>query len=80
MVSVFIELEEENRSGKLIGLVQWRTKRAPDHLRVGGCLQFSLNSKMRLRVVGFLTEYNGEKKSAGSSTGGVDCSFHLTQR
>ena len=52
LVSVFIELEDQNKSGRLICLVQWRTKRAPDHLRVGGCLQFSLNSKMRLRVVG----------------------------
>ena len=38
VVSVFIELEEENRSGRLIGLLQCRTKRAPDHLRVVGGL------------------------------------------
>ena len=35
VVAVFIGPEDENKSGRLIGLVQWRTKRAPDHLRVG---------------------------------------------
>ena len=34
-VAVFIESEDENKIGRLIGLVQWRTKRAQDHLRVG---------------------------------------------
>ena len=52
LISVFIELEDQNKSGRLIGLVQWRTKRAPDHLRLGCWFHFSLNSKMRLRVVG----------------------------
>ena len=35
VVAVFFEPEDENKSGRLIALVQWRTKRAPDHLRVG---------------------------------------------
>ena len=35
LAAVFIEAEDENKSGRLIALVQWRTKRAPDHLRVG---------------------------------------------
>ena len=33
--AVFIEPEDENESGRFIGLTQWRTKRAPDHQRVG---------------------------------------------
>ena len=36
MVAVFLEPEVENKSGRLIALVQWRTKRAPDDLRLGG--------------------------------------------
>ena len=52
LVAVFIEPEDEKKSCRLIALIQWRTKRAPDHLRVGGCLQFSFNPKMRIRVVG----------------------------
>ena len=35
LVAVFIETEIENKSGSLIGVVQRRTKRAPDHLWVG---------------------------------------------
>ena len=35
LAAVFIEPEDENKSGRLIALVQWRTKRASDHLRVG---------------------------------------------
>ena len=52
LFAVFIELEDETKSGRLIGLVQLRTKRAPDHLRVGEWLQFSLSPKMRIRAVG----------------------------
>ena len=38
MVAVFFEPEDENKSGRIIALVQGRTNRAPDHLRVGdGC-------------------------------------------
>ena len=52
VVAVFIEPEDENKSGRQIGLVQWRTKRASDHLRGGaGWLQFSLRPKLRTRVV-----------------------------
>ena len=53
LVAVLIEPEDENKSGRIIALVQWRTKRAPDDLRVGG-LQFSLHSKVRTRVAGQL--------------------------
>ena len=54
LFAVFIEAEDENKSGRLIGLVQLRTKRAPDHLRAGavGWLQFSFNPIMRIREVG----------------------------
>ena len=42
-VAVFIELEDENNSSRLIDLVQWRTKRAPDHLRLGVGFGFSFH-------------------------------------
>ena len=53
LVAVFVSPEDENKSGRLIGLVRWRTKRAPDNLRVGGgvCCSF-FNPKMRIRMVG----------------------------
>ena len=54
LVAVFIEPEDENKSGRLIALIQWRTRIAPHHLRMGDWLQFSLNPKMRMRVVGLL--------------------------
>ena len=54
LAAVFIEPEDENKSGRLIGLVQLRSKRAPDHIRVGavGWLQFSFNPIMRIREAG----------------------------
>ena len=75
MVAVFFEHEDENKSCRLIGLVQWRTKRAPDHLRVGvggGVLVAVFiepeDENKSVRLIG-LVQWRIEK-SSGSYTGG----------
>ena len=39
LAAVFIEPDHENKRGRITGLIQWKRKRAPDHIWVGlvGC-------------------------------------------
>ena len=82
VVSVFIELEDQNKSGRLIGLVQWRTKRAPDRLHGVGLVAVFIKPEDEIksgRLIGLVqrrTKRAPDHLRSGGGGGGVGCSFH----